>query len=91
MTKFEYLRAVFRTDTNGVERLEYISETAQYGKIEEDSTDQVLNTLGEQGWELVSSNFHPLASLTTHIFKRAKSEVQPAGDLPPVGYSQRIY
>ena len=88
MIKFEYLLATLTINTGGAGTLDFISEPGLSSELEGKSTDQVVNRLGEQGWELVSPPMQPTSAVVYLIFKRIRSEAQQIGG---VSYYKNIW
>lgn len=67
-TKWEYLFATTQKTSEGHSWL--IGEPA-YPFADDTKAIDVLNTLGQDGWELASSAYYDPIRVTTHILKRA--------------------
>ena len=70
MQKWEYLLLLSRYDNN--DRKYYYAIIGDNSEVENNLSDplQMMNHLGEQGWELVAAQYEPPLLTSTLTFKR---------------------
>ena len=74
MTTFEYQRFVYEWDSDGTENLVFSGSSRGVSFRTGDTIDEIMDRMGQEGWDLVSSLFHPQSSLVCLIFKRVMDE-----------------